>query len=265
MKGEKGKSKGKGGKGSYKGKGKGFSALGEYWPPAPGIDPWAAVAAGVAAGPPMPWMQAAAPYPGAPPGIYGVSPSAGAAWGGWSSAQAQWPTAGPWSLSSMATARRTAGTAEDRPPPVAVSNTFAVLTETSPPEAPRHATILDAIQWKSSTTQGSRRDILRQKKSAFSEANQPVGQNYSSIVKPNMIETIDICTSRHNDLCSSVNKGERDKIDRYLASSGRRFSLDCYTDLCRFVDDKKIEHTDKSYVKSGICTKSGFINKDIIF
>ena len=201
------------GKGSYKGKGKGFSALDEYRPAVPGVDPWSAVAAGVAAGPPMPWMLAAAPYPGSPPGIYGVAPSAGAAWDGWASAQAQWPATAPRSLSSMAMARRTAPIAEP-PPPVAVPSTFSALAETPPPdEGPRQTTILDAIRWKTSPTQGSRRDFLRQKKSALSEANQPVGKIPSNIVKPDMIETIDIRTSRHKDCFNSVNKGQQDKID----------------------------------------------------
>ena len=80
-----------------------------------------------------------------------------------------------------------------------------------------------------------------------------------------MIETIDICTSRHIDFLNSVNKSKKDKIDKYLASSGRRLSLDSYADLCRFVDDKKIEYSVNSFGNSGICTKSDFMNKDKFF
>ena len=97
------------------------------------------------------------------------------------------------------------------------------------------------------------------------EESALVGQMLSNLVKPDMFETIDICTSRHTFFQNSVNKGKKDKIDQYLASSGRRFSWDSYADLCRFVDDKKIEHSVKSDGNSGICTKSVFVNKDKLF
>ena len=81
-----------------------------------------------------------------------------------------------------------------RPDVAAVSNTFAALDDT--PVRPQ-TTIVDAIRWRSSTTQGSRRDFLRQQKSAISEANQAGRSVSSTIVKPDMSEAMRIRTSRH--------------------------------------------------------------------
>ena len=54
----------------------------------------------------------------------------------------------------------------------ALSNAFEALTEVPGKTEPRpQPTILDAIRWRSSATQGSRRDFLKQKKVFVSDAN----------------------------------------------------------------------------------------------
>ena len=170
----------------------------------PGIDPWSAVAAGVAAGPPMPWMQAAADYPGAPPGIYGVAPpGTPGAWDSWPSAQAQRPTSGPRGMSSMTTVVRAPAVLpiHEVPRGPALSNAFEVLAEDAPTccgvRGSQQPTNLDAIHWRVSTTLRSRRDILRRRNVFVSIANHTHDGDTSNQLNSKMIDQINVRTSRH--------------------------------------------------------------------
>ena len=95
-----------------------------------------------------------------------------------------------------------------------------------------------------------------------SEAKNITSQTISNHLNSEMIDPIDIRTSRHILFGSSIDKDKEDKIDRYLVNSGRPFSLDSYTDLCRLMDDKKIEHSDNICVNICICAKTCFLSKD---
>ena len=86
----------------------------------------------MATGPPMPQTQAAAPYPGAPPAIYGVSDARG---------QSRVP-------GTFGRALRRSGP-RTRRGDLALSNAFAALAEEPGKTDLRpQPTILDAIRWR---------------------------------------------------------------------------------------------------------------------
>ena len=178
------------------------------------------------------------------------APAQTSAWDNWpgaqtapwaaASAQAQRSVSAPGGLSSMTKAT-------GKPVVIMTSTEFTALAEEeSRSEARPPPTILEAIRWRSSTTQRSRRDILRQKLCLmFIRKYHQQSDLFECSVLRNYATTTRLYLKTR---FLFLRHARRTHVIGILENTGKICSLDSSADMCNCIHSRKIGKSDDSVV-----------------